>query len=58
MTIAERLQVAELSLQTERKGRLKAEQALRDIERECKEPFVVPALLKAFVDISELTKGP
>ncbi|THH14772.1 hypothetical protein EW146_g5607 [Bondarzewia mesenterica] len=30
-------------------------QLMNDIERECKEPFVVPALLEAFVNLSQLT---
>ncbi|KAI0311492.1 hypothetical protein OF83DRAFT_1251546 [Amylostereum chailletii] len=30
--------------------------ALRDIENECREPFVVPALLDAFLSISQMTK--
>jgi hypothetical protein len=45
-----KLQDAEHSLQAERKRWVKAEQALEDIERECKEPFIVPALLKAFIN--------
>jgi len=55
MNIATRLQITERSLQTERKKRIEAEQALEDIERECKEPFIVPALLKGFIEISKLT---
>jgi hypothetical protein len=50
--IAGKLQTA---LEIERKRRVEAEQALQDVERECKEPFVVPALLKAFINISKLT---
>jgi len=46
-----------VQLQIERQKRVEAEQALKDVERECKEPFVVPALLKAFVNISKLTSG-
>jgi hypothetical protein len=55
LNVATKLQDAELSLQAERKRRVEAEQALEDIERECKEPFIVPALLKAFINISKLT---
>jgi hypothetical protein len=36
---------------------MEAEQALQDVERECKEPFVVPALLKGFIEISKLTSN-
>jgi len=54
-SLTTRLEVAERSLQTARKGRIEAEQALQDVERERKEPFIVPALLKAFIDISRLT---
>jgi len=45
----------QMALEMERKRRIEAEQALQDVERECKEPFVVPALLKAFINISKLT---
>jgi hypothetical protein len=50
-----RLQMVERELQTERKKRMEAEETLKDVERECREPFVVPALLEAFVSISKLT---
>ena len=45
----------ELELESERHRRQTAEEALMDVRRECKEPFVVPALLDAFIRISQLT---
>ncbi|KIK98633.1 hypothetical protein PAXRUDRAFT_31060 [Paxillus rubicundulus Ve08.2h10] len=42
-------------LRQERTDRLRAERALRDVERECREPFVVPALFQAFMNIAELS---
>ena len=50
-----RLQMVELELKNERRKRREAEEALRDVQRECKEPFVVSALLNAFIGISQLT---
>jgi hypothetical protein len=50
-----RLQLAEHDLQAEKRRRIEAEESLRDVERECREPFVVPALLEAFVELSKLT---
>ncbi|KAG1758788.1 hypothetical protein EDD22DRAFT_783447, partial [Suillus occidentalis] len=41
-------------LQQERTQRLRAERMLSEVERECKVPFVVPALFQAFCRISEL----
>ncbi|KAH0828726.1 hypothetical protein J3R83DRAFT_3137 [Lanmaoa asiatica] len=54
------LMLAELSrleaeLKTEKTKRARAERALDDVERECRAPFVVPALFQAFVNISELS---
>jgi hypothetical protein len=48
------LQAVHLKLEVERNKRAIAEQSLMDVERERKEPFVVPALLKAFIKISQL----
>ncbi|KAF8638458.1 hypothetical protein AX17_002192 [Amanita inopinata Kibby_2008] len=45
----------EMELAKERKERDEAEDALRDIERECRTPFVIPALLEAFTTVSKLT---
>ena len=45
----------ERDLNTERRLRLEAEDIVKDIRRECKEPFVVPGLLNAFVKLSRLT---
>lgn len=50
-----RLREIEKDLENERCLRLKAEATLQDIRRECKAPFVVPALLDAFISISNLT---
>jgi len=50
-----RLKEVERDLENERHMRLKAEASLQDIRRECKAPFVVPALLDAFISISNLT---
>ncbi|PBK66118.1 hypothetical protein ARMSODRAFT_960570 [Armillaria solidipes] len=45
----------ELEIETERKQRIECETVLMDIRRECRVPFIVPALFDAFVDISKLT---
>lgn len=50
-----RLEKIESELASERRRRVEAEQSLDDIQRECREPFVVPALLDAFITISKLT---
>ncbi|KAF9465993.1 hypothetical protein BDZ94DRAFT_1296168 [Collybia nuda] len=50
-----RLEAVENELRAERKKREEAEIALNDIERECRDPFVVPALFDAFVSISRIT---
>lgn len=50
-----RLKMVESELRAERKRREEAEAALNDIERECREPFIVPALFDAFVSISRIT---
>lgn len=42
-------------LEEERKLREEAENALADVRRECRHPFVVPTLLDAFVQVSKLT---
>ncbi|KAJ6618192.1 hypothetical protein B0H10DRAFT_1268191 [Mycena sp. CBHHK59/15] len=49
------MQNLEAELQHERKERKRLELIVEDIRRECREPFVVPALLDAFVSISNLT---
>ncbi|KAH7915517.1 hypothetical protein BJ138DRAFT_55540 [Hygrophoropsis aurantiaca] len=49
------LRMSEDDVIYERERRLRAEQRLRDVERECKHPFVVPALMQALFNISELT---
>jgi len=50
-----RLQMVERELREERMQRIRAEDALKDIQRECREPFVVPALFEAFLLISNVT---
>lgn len=50
-----RLHASEAQLQAEEKRRQLAEQRLEDVKRECKSPFVVPALLNAFVQIADLS---
>jgi hypothetical protein len=56
------------ALDTETAARKKAEEALAEerarhtrilqcIEMECREPFVVPALLEAFVAVSQVVDG-
>ncbi|GLB40897.1 hypothetical protein LshimejAT787_0901120 [Lyophyllum shimeji] len=50
-----RLQEVEAKLIEERNLRMQAEAALADVQRECKEPFVVPALFEAFAMISKAT---
>ncbi|KAK0186432.1 hypothetical protein F5146DRAFT_1124229 [Armillaria mellea] len=45
----------ELEIEAERKQRIEYETVLTDIRRECRVPFIVPALFDAFIDISKLT---
>ena len=47
--------MVEQELGEERMQRIRAEDALKDIRRECREPFVVPALFEAFLMISNVT---
>lgn len=57
-TLREEIRLRKLSearLLEEQARREDAERALRDVERECREPFIVPALLRAFMDISKLS---
>jgi hypothetical protein len=42
-------------LDEERRRRDEAENALADVKRECRQPFVVPSLLDTFVELSKLT---
>ncbi|KZT03664.1 uncharacterized protein LAESUDRAFT_761760 [Laetiporus sulphureus 93-53] len=46
---------AEMALRVEGERRIHAEDALEDIRRECREPFVVPALMDSFVKLAQLT---
>lgn len=50
-----RLRAIEQEITFERKRRNKAMDELRTIEREGRDPFVVPALLHAFISLSKLT---
>ncbi|KAJ7240852.1 hypothetical protein B0H12DRAFT_50239 [Mycena haematopus] len=50
-----RLELFEAELQEERARRRRLEEIIEDIRRERREPFVVPALLDAFIEISKLT---
>lgn len=45
----------EADMRVERARRMRAERVLSDVERECRTPFVVPALFQAFMSISELS---
>lgn len=45
----------EKELDRERKKRVEAEGILNDVERECRTPFVVPAMMEAFKTISRVT---
>ena len=51
----ERLSLLENEVQVERRKRAAAEAVLEDVQRECREPFVVPTLLESFIAISKLT---
>jgi hypothetical protein len=51
----ERLLRLENEVEIERRKRAAAEAILEDVQRECREPFVVPALLESFITISKLT---
>jgi len=51
----ERREELEKELVGERKRRIEVENLLNDVERECRTPFVVPAMIEAFKTISTLT---
>ncbi|KAI6038497.1 hypothetical protein EDC04DRAFT_2693637 [Pisolithus marmoratus] len=53
-----RLAEMETELREERERRTRAEKALEEVERECRSPFVVPALFRAFITISDLSTSP
>ena len=53
-----RLQAIEAALTVEQKKREVAEKSLADVERECRAPFVIPALLQTFMKISQIANGP
>lgn len=45
----------EEELLKERQRRILAEEALEDVRRECRAPFIVPALMEAFIHVSRTT---
>lgn len=47
--------VQEALLRAERLRRSEVESMMNDTTRECKQPFVVPALLEAFLKIQQMT---
>ncbi|KAF9555379.1 hypothetical protein CPC08DRAFT_821098 [Agrocybe pediades] len=51
----DRFSELEAQLLQERRLREEAENAIDDVRRECRAPFVVPSLLAAFLDVSKLT---
>jgi hypothetical protein len=51
------LMLVEIELQQERIQRLRAEHILGEVEKECKTPFVVPALFQAFRRILDIGRG-
>ncbi|CAA7270427.1 unnamed protein product [Cyclocybe aegerita] len=51
----QRMMELERELKEEREKRQLAEDAIMDIRRECREPFVVPSLVDAYLQISKLT---
>ncbi|KAG6864728.1 hypothetical protein C0991_007646 [Blastosporella zonata] len=53
--LRERLKVVEDELRAETRLRLEAEATLTDIQRECREPFLVPAMFDVVETISRLT---
>lgn len=51
----EKREELEKELDRERKKRIEVENILNDVERECRTPFVVPAMMEAFKTISKVT---
>jgi len=49
------LNTLKAQLEGEKKLRMESQQAIADIRRECREPFVVPSLLDAFLEMSKIT---
>ncbi|KAF5370911.1 hypothetical protein D9615_009808 [Tricholomella constricta] len=50
-----RLRAVEAELVAEKRMRGEMEAALEDVKRECREPFVVPAMFEAFLMVSKVT---
>ncbi|KAG6898899.1 hypothetical protein C0993_003001 [Termitomyces sp. T159_Od127] len=55
IALREKLQAMESQLEVETRMRIEAENALKDFQRECREPFLVPALYDVVESISRLT---
>ncbi|KAF9004745.1 hypothetical protein BDQ17DRAFT_1354606 [Cyathus striatus] len=53
--LSKELESTKHDLENERRRRREAEAVVEDIQRECKEPFIVPALMDAFIKVSRLT---
>ncbi|OAX39327.1 hypothetical protein K503DRAFT_96729 [Rhizopogon vinicolor AM-OR11-026] len=51
------LMLVEIELQQEKIQRLRAERTLEEVEKECRSPFVVPALFQAFRKILDVGHG-
>ena len=51
------LRITEVQLRIEREKRAIAERRLEVIKEERRNPFIVPAVFKAFVEVSQLTNG-
>jgi hypothetical protein len=56
-TIGLRSEVEDLTrrLQEEQRARSNAERILKDVERECQHPFIMPQLLQAFLQVANAT---
>jgi len=50
-----RLDAANAAIASERQKRISLDKCLADVERECRDPFLVPILLQTFVKISHLS---
>jgi hypothetical protein len=51
-----RLKTGEIELEHETRERELTEQCFKDVQRECRNPLVAPALLKAFTEIAHLNE--
>ncbi|KAL0952447.1 hypothetical protein HGRIS_006716 [Hohenbuehelia grisea] len=55
IALRSKLESLERELEDERRRRSEAERSLDDVRQECRAPFIVPALLEAFITISKLS---